>query len=221
MISSLSYPTTTPVSTSFNYDNVNRLNIIASNGLTESSCYSYTYDNNSNIKTIAGIDGNHSYDYDALNRLVNIDQASLNRETGFTYDLLGNRTSATGYVENLIPKTQATYGWNSLNQMLTYTNTDTNQTTTYAYDHTGIRTKKVTPTETTNYYTDEAGRVLAEADANGNTKAQIIWGHKPLARIINNQWYFYIYNGHGDVVQIVEKQVQSLTATAMMNLETS
>ncbi len=68
---------------------------------------------------------------------------------------------------------------NSLNQMLTYTNTDTNQTTTYAYDHTGIRTKKVTPTETTNYYTDEAGRVLAEADANGNTKAQIIWVINP------------------------------------------
>jgi len=205
MISSLNYPTATPVSTSFNYDNVNRLEAITSNGLTQSSNFSYTYDNNSNIKTITGIDGNHSYGYDVLNRLTDIDQVTFDKQTSFTYDTLGNRASATGSIGQLIPTTEAEYSWNALNQLTAFKNTDTNQTSTYAYDHTGIRTKKVTPTETTNYYTDEAGRVLAEADANGNAKAQIIWGHKPLARIINNQWYFYIYNGHGDVVQIVDE----------------
>ena len=35
--------------------------------------------------------------------------------------------------------------------------------------------------------------------------AQIIWGHKPLVRIVNGEYYFYLYNGHGDVVQILDE----------------
>ena len=25
-------------------------------------------------------------------------------------------------------------------------------------------------------------------------------GHRPLARKVNNAWYYYIYNAHGDVI---------------------
>lgn len=28
-------------------------------------------------------------------------------------------------------------------------------------------------------------------------------GHRPLARKVNNAWYYYIYNAHGDVIGLV------------------
>ena len=36
-------------------------------------------------------------------------------------------------------------------------------------------------------------------------KAQIILGHKPLTRKIDGAYYYYIYNGHGDVIQMVDE----------------
>jgi len=75
---------------------------------------------------------------------------------------------------------------------------------TYKYDFTGIRTQKVSGSATTNYYSDESGRVLAETNASGTVTAQNIWGAKPLARIIGGKWYYYLYNQHGDVVRMVD-----------------
>jgi RHS repeat-associated protein len=49
------------------------------------------------------------------------------------------------------------------------------------------------------------GRTIAETDKEGNVTAQNIWGHKPLARKINGKYYYYLYNGHGDVVKIVDE----------------
>ena len=50
----------------------------------------------------------------------------------------------------------------------------------------------------TNYALDENGQVIAEEGT------EIIWGHKPLARKTGNTYYYYIYNGHGDVVMVVD-----------------
>jgi YD repeat-containing protein len=49
------------------------------------------------------------------------------------------------------------------------------------------------------------GRTIAETDGNDNITAQNIWGHKPLARKIKGKYYYYLYNGHGDVVKIVDE----------------
>jgi len=90
-----------------------------------------------------------------------------------------------------------------MNRMSGYANNAGNSGS-YKYDFTGIRTQKVSGGATTNYYSDESGRVLAESDATGALKAQNVLGAKPLARIIGGKWYYYLYNQHGDVVRMVD-----------------
>ena len=45
--------------------------------------------------------------------------------------------------------------------------------------------------------------MVAETDSTGAVTDEILWGHQPLARKTNNEWYYYIYNAHGDVVGLV------------------
>ncbi|MEL7567559.1 MAG: RHS repeat-associated core domain-containing protein [Dehalobacterium sp.] len=63
---------------------------------------------------------------------------------------------------------------------------------------------KVITTEFTRFFNDSAGRVIAEADVSGNVVSQIIWADKPLAIKKGSAYYYYIYNGHGDVVKLVD-----------------
>ena len=74
----------------------------------------------------------------------------------------------------------------------------------YKYDPTGLRTKKDAPTGTTRYHYDNRGRVIAESNAGGAVTAQNIWGKNALARKVNGSYYYYVYNGHGDVVQVID-----------------
>ena len=68
-----------------------------------------------------------------------------------------------------------------------------------------LRSEKNTSTTTTGYHYNNNGQVIAESNASGQVTAQIIWGHQALARKIGNNYYYYLYNGHGDVVQIVDE----------------
>jgi RHS repeat-associated protein len=47
--------------------------------------------------------------------------------------------------------------------------------------------------------------VVAESDGTGQVTAQNIWGHKALAREISGTYYYYLYNGHGDVIQVIDE----------------
>ncbi|AOT68322.1 RHS repeat domain-containing protein [Geosporobacter ferrireducens] len=210
MMRTLKYPVLNNqqlLQTDYTFDNLNRLSSITNKIGTKSiSDYNYTYDSNSNIKTITGIDGNHQYSYDELNRLKSLQRYNQSIQTTFEYDPRGNRTKATGDMDALLSSgKEGSFTWDGLNRLRKFTNSQTGQEETYTYDYKGIRKKKQTPKGTTHYYTDQAGRVIAEADGNGNLKASIIWGHKPLARIEQGKWYYYVYNGHGDVVQLVDE----------------
>ncbi len=83
-----------------------------------------------------------------------------------------------------------------------YTN---NKNYHYDYDAEGLRARKVTSETTKNYYYDNSGRIVAEANGQGQVTAQNIWGNKILARKIGSNMYYYLTNGHGDVVQIVDE----------------
>jgi YD repeat-containing protein len=73
----------------------------------------------------------------------------------------------------------------------------------YAYDGSGLRASKTGPSTNIQYYYDDNARIIAESISSGQLTAQIIWGHKALARKVGGSYYYYLYNGHGDVVQIV------------------
>ena len=62
-----------------------------------------------------------------------------------------------------------------------------------------IRVSKTTGNVTTTYGTDENGKVITE------NSDEIINGHAPLAKKSGAAYYYYIYNGHGDVVMLLDE----------------
>lgn len=197
MIKAVNYPQVggATLRTEYTYDNINRLLQLKNvkNSVTISQ-YDYVYDNNGNITSVTEAKGGEAvtteYEYDTLNRLITIERPDQD-PIGYQYDSRGNRLQTTGATldENYINSIREKVG-------------DTYQ---FAYDAENLRTKKITPDGTTRYHLDNAARVITESDATDQVTAQNIWGHKMLARRIGSNYYFYLYNGHGDVVQIIDE----------------
>ena len=190
--------------TSYEYDDLNRLTKLTNTkGESILSQYQYTYDSNSNIKTITDANGVTNYNYDSLNRLTQI-QRPAGQTINYYYDPRGNRQTAQGDL-TATDEAEVNYTFNPLNQ-LTAVNKNT-QTTSYSYDPAGLRTKKVTPGQTTRYIYNSSGSVIAEADQDNNVTSHYIWGPNQLLvkQDPGGEEYYYLYNGHGDVVQIIDQ----------------
>lgn len=71
----------------------------------------------------------------------------------------------------------------------------------------GLRAGKYTNTSSNLYVYDLSGRVVAEAHNSYNITANYVWG--PDRVLVKKETgggeYYYLYNGHGDVVQIVDR----------------
>lgn len=202
MIKAVDYPN--GLRAEYTYDNMNRLLTLTNklNG-TSISQFSYQYDSNSNIISVNNNGQTTTYQYDELNRLTGISRPNSEIIT-YQYDSRGNRTEMNGTdidPDNFIP---GTFTYNIWDEMDSFTPTD-GDTTSYEYDPEGLRTKKTTPSFTTRYHCDDKGLVIAESDANATVIAQNIWGHKPLARKIGSSYYYNVYNGHGDVIQVLDE----------------
>ncbi|MDD4049175.1 MAG: RHS repeat-associated core domain-containing protein, partial [Clostridia bacterium] len=115
----------------------------------------------------------------------------------------GNRTVLEGILLLGNIGQEYSFNYDTLDQLKEY-NID-NKTYQYKYNTDGLRVEKITPEGTTKYYYGLNGNTIAEANKNGAVTAQIIWGHKPLARKVSGKYYYYLYNGHGDVVQIIDE----------------
>lgn len=202
MIKAVNYPDAS-IRTEYTYDNINRLTtLINKKGSEIVSSFSYEYDKNGNIISVNENGSASQYEYDALNRLSSITRPD-GSELHYSYDSRGNRTSVEVDISNVIPGTFAYNDWEELESFTTNDNTYT-----YTYDAQGLRTKKTGPDGTTRYHCDNAGRVIAESDASNQVTAEIIWGHKPLARKVGSSYYYYLYNGHGDVVALTDETGQ-------------
>ena len=167
MIASSSWQTAT-VNTAYTYDSYKRLTNIAVNN---TSVYGYTL-NDKNQRTGATLpDGNTwTYDYDSKGQLTLAQQftstSNLLGTHAFSYDQIGNRTSATEnnttttYTSNLVnqyiqiasqvPTYDAdgnmtsyngwTYTWNGENRLIAAENSDTRLE--FSYDYMGRRIEK-------------------------------------------------------------------------------
>lgn len=206
MIKKVTYPQVGGLTfkTEYTYDNINRLTTITNTkGTTVLSKYSYEYDNNGNITSITENDTTTTqYEYDALNRLSKTTRP-LGNETTYTYDSRGNREQTSGEKIDETSIIEGGFTYNSWDKMSSFS--DGSDTYSYEYDPEGLRTKKISTSETTRYHTDNSGRVIAESNASDQVTAQNIWGHKVLARKVSSAYYYYLYNGHGDVVQIMDE----------------
>ena len=200
MIKAVNYPN--GLRTEYTYDNINRLteltNKMGANILSE---FSYAYDKNSNIIAVTANGQITTYQYDPLNRLTGIKRPG-GEEINYQYDSRGNRSKGSITIIDTANFKAGEFAYNSWDELASFTGSGS---TAYSYDPEGLRTEKDSGTSSTRYYCDDNGLVIAESDGTGQVSAQNIWGHKALARQVNGTYYYYLYNGHGDVIQVIDE----------------
>ena len=70
-----------------------------------------------------------------------------------------------------------------------------------AYNAEGVRVAKTVNGET-EYYLTEGAAILLTLDEAGNETSRNIYGINLLQRVVGDESYTYLYNGHGDVVAL-------------------
>ncbi|MBE7052211.1 MAG: RHS repeat-associated core domain-containing protein [Ruminococcaceae bacterium] len=126
-----------------------------------------------------------TYEYGGDNRLYKVVENGA--ETIYEYDLNGN----------LIKRGNDEFAYDA-DDKLVYSNVN-GVVTAHEIGLDGLRKTKTTDNTTTTYDLDENGNVICENDDD------IILGHKPLAKEIDGEYFYYIYNGHGDVVMMIDE----------------
>ncbi len=202
MIKAVNYPN--GLRTEYAYDNMNRLtSLVNKRGGATLSQFGYAYDGNSNIVSVNANGQTTTYQYDALNRLTGISRPGGETIT-YQYDSRGNRTELTGIDAGRDNFTPGRFTYNSWDEMSSFSPTE-GGATTYQYDPEGVRTQKTTLQASIRYHCDDNGLVIAESNGTSQVTAQNIWGHKPLARKVGGSYYYYLYNGHGDVIALTDE----------------
>ncbi len=156
----------------------------------------YTYDSKNRLTLTIAYDGKNNlvsetrsgysktYEYGGDNRLFRTVENGL--ETVYQYDLNGN----------MIRRGDDEFAYDEDNRMV-YSKVNGVETT-YEIGLDGLRCSKDKEGLVTSYDLDENGQVITEEGT------EIIWGDRALARKTGNTYYYYIYNGHGDVVMLVD-----------------
>ncbi|MGE5052921.1 MAG: RHS repeat-associated core domain-containing protein [Acidobacteriota bacterium] len=154
--------------TTYGYDTLNRLN-----GMVNSwaGSFGFGYDALSRRTSLTRPNGvNTSYGYDAVSHLLSVlHQAGANTLDGasYTYDLAGNRTSKTNYLNGVT----LNYGYDPLYE-LTQVTQDGSTTESYSYDAVGNRLSSFgVPNYSYNTSNELTSNLVGSYtyDANGNT----------------------------------------------------
>jgi len=95
MVESIQSSNTNGANVSYTYDGLNRLSTVVDNRLPSNNTTTYTYDNASNVATVAYPNGlTSTFTYDELNRVTNLATPPI-ANYSYTLGLTGNRTNAT------------------------------------------------------------------------------------------------------------------------------
>lgn len=217
-LKSISYPPLADgsiVKTEYTYDGLSRLyNLTNYKGTTVLSSYTYAYDENGNITNISEVVENTedetNFSYDKLNRIATV-SGTKGADSYYEYDERGNRKANYEQID-FLDEESVTYAYDEENNL--YSAQYSDSWVEYYYNADGYRCAKFESGQIPEFYLyDEEGRLQSEIQAAyAGTQAimypirEYIWGpDRVLAQIdINNNIYYYLYNGHGDVVQIVD-----------------
>ena len=195
--------------TDFEYDDLNRLEKVTEPEGRETV---YTFDAAGNRKTEAitesGATVNKIYHYNDKNWLEEVEV--LGAETiEYDYDEDGNQTEVRK-IENGVTEVIAEYQYDPLNRLIEAV-TDTG-TVTYAYNGEGRRVEKSTG-QGTIYYLYEYDKVVLEVDGTGDQVARNLYGINLLMRDVDEDSYYYVYNGHADVTALIDADTGDVEAT--------
>ncbi len=177
---------------SYTYDDKYRLKSYTKDGVTTV----YEYDSRNNIVSETRPGCEKTYVYSGDNRLESMTENG--EQITYKYDLNGNLISDSLGNE---------YAYDENNRLIYAKKGGT--ASEYAIGADGLRSSKSVNRETTQYLTDDNGNVIRE-----KTKEVITWGKQPLAKKcysgkgdFGDEYldYYYIYNGHGDVVAMADK----------------
>ncbi|MGN0243923.1 MAG: RHS repeat-associated core domain-containing protein, partial [Lachnospiraceae bacterium] len=177
----------------YTYDDLYRLKTYTKNGVT--TTYEYGDRNNLTAERQTNSDGDTisyiTYTYTGDNRLKS--KTSGEESIVYQYDLNGN----------LISDSTGNQYWYDEENKLVKSKVD-EVVTTYDNGLDGYRHKKQSGDTTTKYYVDIYGRVAQEQI--GSQKVQIIWDDsRPVARVVDDTWYYYLWNAHGDIVGLLDE----------------
>ncbi|MDQ0062454.1 RHS repeat domain-containing protein [Paenibacillus harenae] len=144
-----------------------------------------------------------NYTYNARNQLIHRENAIRYEEYDYTYDDAGN----------LLTDSRSKYEWNALGQLTKVTFSD-GFGEKYAYDMLGRRISKTqfnhtgSTQEVTQYtYKGDTWAITEESDGSGNVTKSYTFdaNDRPLSITMEGQTFWYVYNGHGDVVALTDK----------------
>ncbi|WP_405111623.1 RHS repeat-associated core domain-containing protein [Paenibacillus sp. FSL K6-1217] len=174
------------------------------------SKFDYGYDNNGNIIKVTEKRLNEdervtAYTYDALNRLLTLNQSNGARDA-YTYDVRGNRLTLESSATLSAESTETSYQYDLENTLTGLTKGT--QKTEFAYYANGLRVAKATGAKKTEYNYNFNGEVISEVKSGNGASEQsnYVRGDRVLVKKEQKTGkdYYYLYNGHGDVVQIVD-----------------
>ncbi len=208
-VQQITFPTLsdgTTLQENMTYDPMNRLTRVSNTkGDSTLSVYSYQYDNNGNITSVTeqvkdGTPQTSTYSYDKLSRLTGVKRAD-GTETAYSYDLRGNRLTQKD-TRDLPDEKAANYRYDLQNTLISVTKDSVKTALDYLPD--GLRWKKTNGSKVTQYSYNGANQVIGDQTSNG-TISSYIRGDRVLVKkdLTNQKDYYYLYNGHGDVVQMV------------------
>ena len=198
------------ITTSYSYDNADRLISLETKKSDDSviCSYQYTLDavgNKTAVSAVEPVEPNLSfldvnYTYNQDNQLLTANEAT------FQYDDNGNLTQKTKDANT------TTYMCDYDNRLVALSTPDSNYL--YKYDTLGNRIVKTKDSVTTNYLWDtnrKLPQALTEADDNNNITCYYIYGHGLIAKIPVQEWgpyepYYYHYDGLGNTVAITDEE---------------
>ena len=188
------------VTVDYTYNLGNRIKTLVNKNAdgTALSQFSYTYYLDANEATKTDPQGETAYEYDGLGRLKTTAEPG-NVQRAYTYDDRNNRSSVTTSGPLYENTEDMSYEYDGLNRLTKATGS---HTATYQYDADGIRQSKTVDGLTTTHVLD--GTDVA-ADITGADKTEYVRGINLICMKKNGQMYYYLFDAHGNVVQMVDQ----------------
>ena len=192
-------------STYYTYDDMNRLieEVEELDGDVVQT-YEYEFDDFSNrteLYAYGDEDYTVNYWYDANNRLLESekDDGYTETVTEYSYDDNGNQVEKEVWIDNSFDSSETSV-YNGFNQLVSVSND--NVDAEYTYAPSGLRLTKTVDNEQI-YYINDGDNVIAEL-YDDEVTAYYLRGLNLYGSFIGNDEYFYLYNAHGDVVNLTD-----------------